>query len=456
MVHAGGFDEPAVGTSRLGGDSPAINTRDPQFPSFDNRFRRQRLWRALSRSLLGLAFIVVLFWVWQRWHAGSEWSRPLSVAGPSMSPTLWENSRQLVCPDCGYQCRVHEEIRLAPHETSDADQLCFRCGNRNASIATPRRAADRIQIDFNAYPPAAWNRPDSSAPQRYDLVAIKKMDGAWEVKRVIALPGEMMVINKLGQIEINGARNAPPLETLWHHRVVVYDDAERTDHLSRWIDDPMTQWTIYHHVDIYNANQPAPIRDDNPANINERRQLERIEELWLLLTFTLSTDGVLEVAFLVDQEREKPRVLHGQVSLTAGKHSLRLTNYGGKIWLLKEPSLASEQGSTSELRLNATDELPHLSATHPVAYRIRGKDETNVTERWLGRHQRYDPPYAVRDFWRTGMIVPTDHVVVLGDNPARSHDSRQDQSAIPYDRILGRVRAVEKTPAQTANPNVVR
>jgi hypothetical protein len=454
MVQSGGFDEHAMGAARLAEGTTTAASRPPKSAAIDHRFRRQRVWRALLMSLLAVVFIVVVCRGWQHWQARSAWSSPLRVVGPSMSPTLWESSRQIQCPDCGYQCRIHDELTSSPREDDGSGKLCFRCGKRNAQITAESQAADAIQIDFNAYRSSFWNTTALSAPQRYDLVAIQKTNGAWEVKRVVALPGETMAINRRGQVEINGVRCEPSLETLWHHRVVVYDDADRSDHQSRWIDDPISSWTIYHHIDIYNSNRPAPIRDDHPANINERRQLERIEELWLALTFTTSSTNELEVAFLVEQETDAPKVLYGVVSLTSGQHSLRLTNYAGRIWLLSasspdsEPSSIRQNGTYHQDGLGVIDELPSLSPAQPVAYRFRSMPEVVISERWLGRQQRFDPPYADREFWRSGMIVPTDHYVVLGDNPARSHDSRQDRSAIPKNRILGRVRRVEASVGQ--------
>jgi hypothetical protein len=366
----------------------------------------------------GLASIlVVLAMVWEL--ASLE---IFQVAGPSMSPTLWGPSYVVQCPDCRWEYRIH---RLPSDDIEDA--ICFHCGERVDLLVLRELPGQLVELDRNAY--------QQRGPCRNDLVAVRKLSGDVEVKRIVGVPGDLMQIDRKGQIEIDGQffpsrDSVRQWQEAWERAVVVYDHSEKLSSASRWRMDG--EWLVYEHRNVYNNYLPGAIGDDDPANFGERRALFPVNSLWLSLQFAAASPGVLEVCFWTEEA-----IYGGRSAFQVGQQSQRWALWNSRVWCwpghVEEPSTRIEMQDI------------HLTHQRPVALRFVATAKVETKKLWLGTDRRYDPPHGVVPLWQQGIVVPPERYIVVGDNPTRSADSRSIPTdgtlpGIGREQILGRVK----------------
>lgn len=389
--------------------------------SGDSRVQREpitlfRLWvvqvifSGLASALVALAMVVE-----------SESLEVFQVAGPSMSPTLWGPSYVVQCPECRWQYRIH---RL-PHEELE-NTLCFHCGERVNLLVLQELPGQLVALDRTAY--------QKTAPQRNDLVAVRKSSGEIEVKRIVGVPGDLMQIDRQGQIKIDGSifpsrDSLSQWQEAWERAIVVFDHPSKLSMASRWRMDG--EWFVYEHRNVYNNNLPGAIGDDDPANFGERRALLPANSLWLSLQFAANGPGVLEVCFWTDEG-----IYCGRSAYQVGQQSQRWACWENRVWCWE--GNVEDPGTRIDLR------GLHLTRQRPVALRFTSATKVEPMRLWLGTDRRYDPPYAVAPQWQRGIVIPSERYIVLGDNPARSADSRTIPTdgtlpGIGREQILGRV-----------------
>ncbi len=426
----------------------------------------------LVGCLWSIASFVTGRFLW--WKPEHQWVA--RVTGPSMSPTFWGPTRIATCPACRWSHRVH----LQPDPT--AIQLrCFRCGALGLQLSQNIAAGEVVEVDPRAY--------RTATPQRNDCVVVRLADGSVQVKRVIGVPGDVVTIDAAGQLWVNGQPFDNSPQAAWQRAVEVYqlenlsgtqprwqstaaaaspdhDAATSPDHdaasspeYPTWLFNQSqfrcqlsaapTPWLTYHHVDVYNASRPGPIRDDNPANAALAREMLPVNELRLSMRVRAPHAVKLQVAFATPSG-----FLFGQLPLPAGQHTLALLTHKDQLWRLppqtinstiNSPTINSPQQPSPQRPLNIT-----LSAEQPVAIRFTGTNESQagqvqIDQLWLGRAARYDPPPRWRARWQQGVRAGDDCYLVFGDNPPNSTDSRSAIEGVQRTQIQGRVGKL-KTP----------
>lgn len=370
---------------------------------------------------------------------------PIHVAGPSMSPTLWGPHRRVVCQECGFQHPVHAPA-IGVHAAATRSLRCFGCGRLGIQISSTVQAGDRVLIDRAAYL--------LSTPARDDLIAIRMPGGGLQVKRVVGLPGELVRIDREGNLVIGEQPLRMSPEQSWKRSVVVYDDRYRGPTGSRWQKLASGDWHVYHHVDIHHPGggakpeKAARIRDDDPANASLSRFTHPVEDLQLALRVRSTDRCTLEVVFAT---AEQP--IFASLELPAGEQTVRVSKIGKTIWHLPSegpPRRAAREGGAFPSETDRPEgnwpevNWPEVNSARPLAIRLRGRGaegdvEPRLDRLWLGRSVRFDPPRAYADRWLRGVTVAAGRYLVIGDNPPASEDSRSAPEGISADRIMGRV-----------------
>lgn len=357
--------------------------------------------------------------------------RPIRVSGPSMSPTLWGPSRAAHCPQCGLRYSVHSTDDIARRTPR-----CFGCGRLGVEIAEEVQGGDRVLIDRGAY--------SRRGPQRDDLVAVQTAHGALQVKRVVALPGELLRIDRAGSFVIDGKPLRMSPEQSWQRSVLVYDDDHRGPAGSRWQPSADGQWLVYHHLNVYVPGDPLGggradrVRDDDPANITLSRATLPVDDLQLSLRIRSAEPCTLGVVFAVGEAQ-----LSASIDLEAGQSQICITKIGNALWQLRSGHPPHRIGPPHRLAAATSADHgasePSLDLTRPVAVRAWGSGSPEIDRLWLGRSVRFDPPHQYADCWARGVTVAADRYLVVGDNPPASADSRSAPEGIARDRIVGRV-----------------
>ena len=160
-----------------------------------------------NRWLLWLALALAATAAW-RLSRIEGLIRPIRVAGPSMSPTLWGPHQQVHCEECGLEYRVHAPVTRTLR--------CFGCGQLGIQVSKSTDPGDRVLIDRAAYL--------LTPPKRNDLVAIRMPAGGLQTKRLIGLPGEIVHIDPQGQLVVDDQPLRMSPDDSWERSILVYDD----------------------------------------------------------------------------------------------------------------------------------------------------------------------------------------------------------------------------------------
>lgn len=410
------------------------------------------------------------FW----WEPERQWVA--RVTGPSMSPTFWGPTRIATCPACDWSHRVH----LQPDPTM-LQLRCFRCGELGLRLSQNIAAGELVEVDPRAY--------RTANPQRNDCVVVQLADGSVQVKRVIGVPGDVITIDAAGQLWVNGQPFEDTPQAAWQRAIEVYQLENLSDIAPRWqspvaaaspdrvaaqipeqhtwlfnqarfrcqLSAAPTPWLTYHHIDVYNASRPGPIRDDNPANVALAREMLPVNELRLSMRVDVPQAVNLQVAFATPSG-----FLFGQLPLPAGQHAIYLLNHGDQLWRLPSQTTNSSQPPSppqapqnitlpAEQLVDSTLVSPTpVSLEQPLAIRFTGTSDSQpgraqIDQLWLGRAVRYDPPQRWRTRWQQGVRAGDDRYLVFGDNPPNSTDSRSAIEGVKRSQIQGRVGKL-KTP----------
>jgi signal peptidase I len=386
-----------------------------------------------SRRLLkplALAFLLVVILVGLRLSAIQGWWYPITVAGPSMIPTLWGPSRSLHCDHCGWSGRV-AEVGL---EWS-LRKPCFRCGNSEATRLGEVQAGDRIRIDRAAFL--------FGPPSRDDLVAIQKDDGTMQVKRVVGVAGDTVVIDSRGSVFVNDLPWQPlsigfasiglpasAISPFLRNQVgiEVYSQLPGQHIESRL--QRVGETVLYQHRNVHNSNARDRIRDDNPANAQLRRWTHPVDHLFLAFTVFNERPGAIAITAFVGNKR-----LSASIPGTAGQQQV-LVEINEREWRTWTSSRSSDLRFSNE---SDPTGATLVSPDAPLAITFRGTGQSEIEMFWLGRAIRFDPPASTKDAWLAGVTVQSGSILVFGDNAPASEDSRMAPSGVPLSRVIGRV-----------------
>lgn len=312
-----------------------------------------------------------------------------------MAPTLLGETRQVACPNCGFDW---------PVDASQADYgKCWHCGK--PVRASRRNSPDQVHV-----------RP-ATAYQRNDLVALDR-DGRRSVKRIVAFPGETVSLDGLeilvGEQPILSGTELPVDRD--DHRPQSH--WQPSPHITRTPDrhwrfnasDP--DWCVYHHQSVHDHGRPSPVWDDYSVNLGLARTLEPASRLIIRgEVISASPDAVLRV---VSHRQSYVDVrLVAASSFEARPDNVNAETYAGQL-----PVVAPESPVAVRL-ISGSATVASLSIDRPVLYRIRRRDDRSIYP----------------------LILDKNEFFVLGDNVPISIDSR-DFGPIRRSQILGRVEIV--------------
>jgi type IV secretory pathway protease TraF len=391
--------------------------------------------------------------------------RKLQVTGPSMAPTLWGPTAELICGACGVVWPVHWQPTLRPRTAV----TCWNCGASVAIDGAVLKPGDEVWLEplaredarLSAGDLVAIAAPEAHSPHETHLqhapaggVSGVPAQPILRVKRLVAGPGQR-VTHLGGQLHVDDA--AVVSSTVW---IPVHHDAYRRDSYSWW--KPQTQasgngsiritadgfhlkaiiqsphdsaaaasdWLVYHHRDVHNQLQPDSVRDDVPWNVTEVRKLLPVARLRLSLRVATDVAGLLEVAFWdgTGAAMEKRRI-------TAGGGDLEIEGPRVRHRALNDTTMPGIAAAAK-----AGLDLPELSQEKPIAMRITAP-AAEVSQIRIDRPLEYtiDSRLAASIHWP--IELGADGYFVLGDNVPLSIDSRQF-GPITRSGIVGRIRRV--------------
>ena len=388
-----------------------------------------RFYRRLLKPL-ALVFLLVAILCGLRLSAIQGWWHPITVTGPSMIPTLWGPSRSFRCGHCGWLGRV-AEVGL---EWSMREP-CFRCGNSEVTQLGEIQAGDRIRIDRAAFL--------FTPPSRNDLVAIQRDNGTMQVKRVVGVAGDTVVIDSQGSVFVNDlpwqppsigftamglpASEVSPFST-YQVGIEVYSQLP-AQHLESRL-QRVGETVLYQHRNVHNSNARDRIRDDNPSNAQLRRWTHPVDHLLLAFTVFNERPGAIAITAFVGNQSQS-----ASIPGAAGQQQVRveINEREWRTWT---------ESRSSNLRFNNESDpagATLVSPNTPLAITFRGTGQSEIEMFWLGRAIRFDPPASTKDVWLAGVTVQPGSILVFGDNAPASEDSRMSPSGVPLARVIGRV-----------------
>ena len=143
--------------------------------------RRRRLPASPVRLVASIAVLFVMLFLFLR-HFLIE---PFGVPTGSMAPTLIGNHREAACPRCGHPVRVG----VSNSGERPASVPCPNCGKTTSLADSHLINGDRVLVDKNVY--------HLRSPRRWEIAVFICPDDLTKpyVKRVVGLPGEIIVID---------------------------------------------------------------------------------------------------------------------------------------------------------------------------------------------------------------------------------------------------------------------
>jgi hypothetical protein len=360
------------------------------------------------------------------------------VTGASMSPTIWGESIEVLCPACTIHWRVNWQVAMRPQRPFP----CWNCGHTidHAHFTdleySKNRSSDHVIIDGDAYRHAS--------PQVDQIVAIGNSQ-AVRIKRIVAVAGDV-VSSQDGVLY----RNDRPVvsDAPW---IAVHDDRHRDRDKSWWAFDETTSAQVaektfngfriemtpsdedfpsrsplpavrllYQHRSPYNGLRPERVGDDYPGNLNETRPLHPVDSLGLRVTFDV--DQATELRCWL-WKSTGPRFETHRLSL--GTHALQVRWH-------------DTESTKSELMRAETGTAPlSLGKLQPICIEVL-KGALHIRHLQVERPIQYTIDTRRSDAIKLPVLLQADQYFVVGDNVPVSIDSRYEG---PIDRsdIMGRV-----------------
>ncbi len=432
----------------------------PDFITVPRRQSRRIRWMVAGSMALLLALVGL------RLFAVTGWWRTVRIDGASMAETFLGAHFDVVCDDCGvlFPCDGANPPR-------DGRVVCPNCGYRWTSLNEEQlQVGDRVLID-------RW-RLGGNIPQRGEVVALEGEKDDYQIKRVVALPGERWGVRD-GDLYIDGKIFRKSLHQLLTQRILVHDNnhqPKRSRDLpprwqsqgesSRWkpegsgfVFEPAPKasgdsfdWLRYTHWRCSGAlqerTQSSAVFDNDFYNQALSRNLNWTPDVMLTCTVECDRNGRFSVAaedephhfeivfdrrkrsvMLIDHESEQ-EVARSDERIFADAERLEIV-----VALCDQQVIVAEGGQTlitfSYRRYEPCENKQPLSIGGNVG-------RLKVTNLRVYRDIYHLDPAGTGRAWEAESAVPRGHVAVLGDNPPISIDSRHTGS-LPLRRVLGTV-----------------
>lgn len=363
------------------------------------------------------------------------------VPSGSMAPAVLGVHRRVACADCGLPLAVGggAEDQLP---SLGARAICPNCGGATPIDDLPNRAGDRLI----AWPSACLLR----SPRRWQMTLCRDPEDATRtlLKRVVGLPGETIELRG-GDVFVNGEIARKPLDVAQGLAALVHDSRYMAPGGEAWRPDKAPSgWTIQAASWQFAPRSAGSDFDwlsfvrpiDNTLSYNSGAPLvdKRTVDDWIVELDIVSLQGELAV------ELASPRSAL-RFELLRQEQKLALISDGK---LIASHSLASapqrmvvanvDRQATCELdgRLLFQEPLDNdmQSDRARIAIGARG-GEVSLARVRIARDIHYlQPRGAVAAIYLLG----EDEYLLLGDNPALSHDSRYwRRPGMAGDQLLG-------------------
>ncbi len=378
-------------------------------------FLRQVRWQVLAAPIF--ASITVLLCTGCDRTATNRMAK-VQVHGASMAPSIWGPTAILKCSDCQISWRANWQREFQPKRPV----RCWNCGASLDLSHVESLPGESIEIDADAYA--------HTSPQPNDIVAVHD-DAGWRIKRVAAVPGDIVDIDPSQQLIVNRIAFVSNAAT-----IAVHDDRYRSDAGSWWQCDAKswqdtdsgfkveaTEATpatlIYHHRTVYDQQRADVVRDDCIFNLNENRELRPVQRLVLELQVVCQSPCRLEAWFYATEGRCKCKTF----ALDSGTHALRAS---------------SDDASGAQ-----TEQAPvQLDAFHPVIIRLT-QGQAELRDFVLSRPAEYRIDPADRSTIPLPITLAGDEYFLVGDNVPYSIDSRYT-GPVKRSQIRGKVVKVNR------------
>jgi len=395
---------------------------------------------------------------------------PVRIIGPSMAETFYGPHVELTCEDCGFLFAFDATIAPLPQAA-----ICPNCGYReNETKAETLCGGDRLLIDKMTY---QFRRPN-----RWETILFRNsaLQSGVCIKRVVGFPGETLEIRG-GDVFVDRVREKKTWNDLRSMALVIHDARHRSHDVAvprRWRaaklangwqskgkgfayrpdhglshvaaglsgPDPCSKldWLCYHHCRLRAGShfKEGPLSDNYGYNQTLSRQLNDIEDIYLMATVEARGDGVLAVRVPVDG---KMFVLRMEMSSRRGTLLYGSDSVGAFVWKagqLKSPTTL-EVATLDKQFLVAMDGVSCLSFDYEQPPRQADGGGPQNTDHDLlaigacGLEVELKDVRLLRDVYYTHgppaaagtdmKMYPlgADEFFVLGDNSPVSLDSRQ-------------------------------
>jgi len=434
--------------------------------------------RRIRQSIAGIMLVLALVITARLWCLEGLLF-PVLIAGASMADSLVGPHFRVTCADCGH--RFHCDATAPPGST---EIECPNCGYaRNKLQPADYRPGEQVLIDRWVYL--------LGRPQRLDVIAFthRDDDAPRVVKRIVALPGEQIMIRR-GDVIVNGQPLVKNLVQLEQVRILVHDSQlppKSKDLPARWqpakndsywierdgaffyrshtpgsnVVAPQTDfdWLSFRYFRRSEAPRPhvevSPVLDFDAFNQSINRNLNPVADLLLTCRASIARYGCLVFAAVDGEDRFEVHLCHDERKL--------------KVF---------QQEGTKEKKLLAEELLPHRQHDEPIdiqfalcdqrvlfgmdgrqvlakAYKRSNFDapqqepqlqiggagaRIRISQARVYRDIYYLEPLSTARDWEAEQPVPSHHYLVLGDNPPVSTDSRQwPHAEVPRSSIRGRI-----------------
>ena len=253
---------------------------------------------------------------------------PVRIVGPSMAETFYGPHIELTCVDCGFPFAFDATTAPLPQTA-----ICPNCGYReNETKAEPLCGGDRLLIDKMTY---QFRRPN-----RWEAILFRgsALQPGVCIKRVVGFPGETVEIHG-GDVFVNRIRAKKTWNDLRKIALVIHDARHRSYDVAlphRWRAATPTNgwqskgkgfvyspdqrlshevaglsgekscatldWLRYHHcrLRVGSRTKEGALSDNYGYNQTLSRQLNDIEDIYLIATVEARGDGVLAVQVPAD------------------------------------------------------------------------------------------------------------------------------------------------------------
>lgn len=387
---------------------------------------------------------------------------PIAVQSGSMAPVLRGLHADTKCPRCGAEILWGAD--LTPFDV--AAVTCPQCGaEQTEQAARTLLAGDRLLVDRNAF----WLRE----PQRWEIAAFRDPEAPhrWLVKRIIGLPGETITIRD-GDLFASGKRVTKSLAAFRSLAIPVYEPTQEIidAKLAPWQGETETSpwqshrgqhgesflhlptlsatefdWLVYRPIAGTAVSGGKSIGDALPYNQDRQRRPLPVSDVLVTFMARFQGQGRLAVRFpvagvvvlLLDPKTGDVDVLENGASKFRGRFRppmpgsalAVMAGYcdGRVLAQLGEEQLAAEVTGPAEPAGSAP--LLGIGASG-IGVEIAGLR--------LARDIYYTPSDRERNPEKSFALGEREYLM-LGDNPARSYDSRYwPTPGIDHNSLLGR------------------